>query len=220
MKIRYGNRNCQKYEKVHILSGLSCTIKLIIISEIWQIKWHLLRNIYPYITVINLIIKRIGILSVNLTTCLHYHVRRNIVKRIDNPQSMICRTKEINNLQFVIWAYDWLKVLYLRSIEINDKKRELYLSSMMTLLINFWRLFLSDWKGDFWYVKVAGLKFMPMYMFFSARTPLSHNGASLGRTALQTCMQYYVRAPISIEEVVESDEDQTSVAWLKLLTLV
>lgn len=125
MKIRCGNRNCQKYEKVHILSGLSCAIKLIIINEIWQVKWHLLRNIYLYTAMINLIIKRIGILSVNFTTCLHYHIRRNIVKRIDNPQSMIYRTKETNNLQFVIWAYDWLKVLYLYPTEINDKKKRI-----------------------------------------------------------------------------------------------
>lgn len=142
---------------------------------------------------IHLIIKRIGILSVNFTICFHYHIRRNILKIIE---SMIYRTKEINNLQFVTWTYDWLKVLYLHLTETNNKKRELYLSAMITLFINFWRPFLFDWKGDFWYVKVAGLKFMPMYMLFSARTPLSHNGASLGRTALQTCMQYCVRAPI------------------------
>lgn len=38
---------------------------------------------------------------------------------------MIYRTKEINNLQFVTWIYNWLKVLYLYLTETNDKKERI-----------------------------------------------------------------------------------------------
>lgn len=164
---------------------------------------------YPCTAVVKLIIKRIGILSVNFTSCLHYHIRRDIVKRIDNPQSMIYRTKEINNLQFV--TYDWLKVLYLYSTDINDKRKELYLITMTTRLINFWRPFLPIGKAIFDMSRsLDSNSCLCICSFRHVRHFPIMERVLVEQPCKPACNIACVHLS-SIEEVVESDEDQTDV---------
>lgn len=89
---------------------------------------------------------------------------------------------------------------------------------MITLLINFWRLWIGKGISDM-SRSLDSNSCLCICSFRHVRHFPIMERVLVEQPCKPACNIACVHLS-SIEEVVESDEDQTSVAWLKLLTLV